>query len=354
VGALLPLAIPLDRLLAAATVPELPTAALVTYAIVAAVTSPLSAAVCVLAASLSRYEAWPAAAWVVGVALLASPAPKTARAGAAAIAAFGPLGWLAWNAHAHGDPLKFARRVASYQAGLGRTTDAASYGASLLVEAGAIVVLALVATWALDRTSRRRFVVPLGGAAVLLVAPTVAALLGGAPTHHPERAVVAVWMIAAAVAAGAGPEATLVQSRMRPAALSLAAIALVIVQGASRSGATWATLGPPRDAEIALGRALATGIPPGERFLLAPPSFGFLATLVASERGRDARVAMRRDVDPRGTLDADPMTSAEALRALGDREGATWVVELPGQDGALSRAGMSPRALPGGAIARLR
>ena len=352
-GALLPLAIPLDRLLAAATVPELPTAALVTYAVVAAARAPWSAAVCVLLACLSRYEAWPAAAWACGTIAATSSGPRASRIGAAATSIVGPLAWLAWNAHAHGDALNFARRVASYQTGLGRATNAASYGTSLLVEAGAIVLLALVAVWALDAEARHRFLGPLGGAALLLVAPTAAALFGGAPTHHPERAVVAVWTIAAIVAAGAGPEAAVAQARVRPASLTLAGIALVLAQGAWRSPLTSAGLGPTRAEEIELGLSLGREIPAGERFLLVPPSFGYLATIVASGRSADARVVVRREIDPRGDEPGDPMTSPERLSALAEREGAAWVIALPGQREALSRTGMAVRSVPGGAIARV-
>ena len=64
-GALLPLFLPLIGVLAAATVPELPTAALIAYAVLAtAGASPstsLTSGAAILAATLCRYEAWPVA-----------------------------------------------------------------------------------------------------------------------------------------------------------------------------------------------------------------------------------------------------------------------------------------------------
>jgi hypothetical protein len=73
-----------------------------------------------LAASLSRYETWPACA--VLAALCAAAAMRGHRArnlvlGLLAIA--GPLLWMLWNAHAHGSPLHFLARVSAFRRAIG-------------------------------------------------------------------------------------------------------------------------------------------------------------------------------------------------------------------------------------------
>lgn len=354
-GALLPLALPLDRVLAAATVPEVPTAALVAYAIFAVRTAPLSAGCAALAASLSRYEAWPAAA-LVAVGLLASTSreQRSRAAIGAALALAGPAAWVGWNAFAHGDALHFAHRVAGYRAGLGVARDASAYGAALLREGGVLVALAAISVAALGRDGRARFGLAVAACVLLVATPTVAALAGGAPTHHPERAVIAVFFLASVLAAGAGPEAALAIPRVRPFSAVILAVTTIVFFGARRVPATWSSLGPARGDELALGRAVAAELPPGERFLLVPTSFGYLATIAAIGRPEDARAIVRRSVDPRSALESDPFDSRSGLEAAASREGARWVVAEGAQAASLSSIGVVAIPLPGGALGRMR
>jgi hypothetical protein len=73
-----------------------------------------------LAATLSRYEAWPIAA---AFALLAGVGARgktlALAAGAGLLALLGPAGWIAWNRHAHGEALHFLGRVAAYRKAVG-------------------------------------------------------------------------------------------------------------------------------------------------------------------------------------------------------------------------------------------
>ncbi|HSO39257.1 MAG TPA: hypothetical protein VLT33_42315, partial [Labilithrix sp.] len=117
--------------LGAATVPESFTASAVAAGAIALGTKGLSArarlgfALAVLAACLSRYEAWPVAA-VLAIALGLRALAERSRSAlvAAGLAALGPLAWMAWNLHAHQDALHFFVRVSRFKRALGEgSTD---------------------------------------------------------------------------------------------------------------------------------------------------------------------------------------------------------------------------------------
>ncbi|MCU0685892.1 MAG: glycosyltransferase family 39 protein, partial [Polyangiaceae bacterium] len=213
-GALAPLSAPAIAPLAAAHVPELPTAALATYGIMTACFGPRRALIggglALAAACLSRYEAWPLALYAA-LALGARPRRDDApawRAAAAFLAVSGPLAWLAWNHVAHGDALWFARRVAFYHAHVARPSRAlvdllGGYPLALVREAPGLVLAALFVL-ASGRGARRRWALPLGAGLTLLVALSMAEARGGAPTHHPERALVAFWCLLGLAVAGDG------------------------------------------------------------------------------------------------------------------------------------------------------
>ena len=236
---------------------------------------------------------------------------------------------------------------------LGVATDFLAYATAVAREASLGVGLAALSIAALGRDARARFGAPLAVAALVVVAPTLAALVGGAPTHHPERAVIAAWMIACIVAAGAGPEAALLVPLVRPLAMVAVAVALIVGEGATRVKATWAGLGPSRAAELVLGSAVAAELPPGEAFLLVPSSFGYLATVAAIGRPEDARAVVLHAVDPRSALESDPFDSLAALKAAASRERVRWVVAEGAQAARLSSLGVVVIPLPGGALGRV-
>ena len=188
-----------------------------------------SFAAAVVAACLSRYEPWPAAA-VLGLAALASalrvgvpprslasqrlagdPSLASQRFGggrgvAVAIAmacALGPVAWMAWNAHAHDGPLHFFRRVAGYKRALGEgTTDvlaaALQFPRLLVTTRPEVTAPALLLLPALhDRALRRRWIVPLLCAAGQVLFLSYGNVRDGAPTHHAERALVGPLVILA-------------------------------------------------------------------------------------------------------------------------------------------------------------
>jgi hypothetical protein len=133
-AALVATVLPVVTVLGSATVPELPTAALSAFALVAVTapsdrarrsiwSPPLLAGVAMVAATLSRYEAWPVAIVVSVFAVLrreddAAKSPegdnapgetvKWRRAAASALPLLGPAGWIVHNRFAHGDGLGLA------------------------------------------------------------------------------------------------------------------------------------------------------------------------------------------------------------------------------------------------------
>jgi hypothetical protein len=112
---------------------------------------------------------------------------------------------MAWNAHAHGSAVHFLARVAAYRQAIGAAAvplvmklsafPLAVIATSPLVCAGALVAApALV----IDRRARRRWAWPLVAAAAILAFLVEGDLRDGAPTHHPERAVLPIlWILAA-------------------------------------------------------------------------------------------------------------------------------------------------------------
>jgi hypothetical protein len=218
--------------LGAATVPESFTASFTAAAAIAlgcesetraSVRGQIGFAIALLAACLSRYEAWPVAAVLAIVLATRALRPASTASTAsmprsrtllvlAAIVAVGPLAWMAWNAHAHGDALHFFQRVARFKRAIGEGSPDTLTGLllypRLLVAMRPDVLFAIACAFALARTlvpSRpellRRWRVPLVCAAAQIAFLAVGNARDGAPAHHAERALLGVVFIGAACAA---------------------------------------------------------------------------------------------------------------------------------------------------------
>jgi hypothetical protein len=391
-GALAPLSAAAVAPLAAAHVPELPTAALATFGLAAAAfggpRACVAGGVALLAAGLSRYEAWPLAFGAAALMLTgrrgangAGPveaggvgarseaagrgvdaersggAGRGGRAVGAALAAAGPLLWVAWNRAAHDDALHFARRVAAYHASVARpaTTLAdalGGYPAALVREAPGLA-LATAVGLAAGAGLWRRWARPLAVGGALLAGLVAAEARGGAPTHHPERAVLALWCLAGLVVADAGARAWRARrspvGRVRRAALGAGALgagALGAAALATRARSWPETLGPSRAAEVELGRALAARVPAGERVLVVPSSYGFFATAAALGRPGDLVALVPRAVDPRSN-EGDAFESAASLAAAAERADARWALADANQRPTAEAAGWPGERLSG-------
>lgn len=206
-----------------------------------------------LAACLSRYEAWAVAAVLAvvlavrGVRVLRSATPASPGAtragwlylGLAGLVAVGPLAWMAWNAHAHGDPLHFFQRVARFKRALGEgspgTVEALLLYPRLFVTRRPDVTLALACTlfgahfFVRSRADvRRRWLVALACAAAQTAFLAYGNLRDGAPAHHAERALLGVLFILAAFTMDVlGDAAPAALARARVAALGVGAVVVL-------------------------------------------------------------------------------------------------------------------------------
>jgi hypothetical protein len=154
----------------------------------------------------------------------------------------------------------------------------------------------------------------------------------GAPTHHPERALL-------------GPATVLVfasfdllgslltrASRPRRAVLAAtAAVAMTIWVGQQLNHTVRFYADAPRAREIAAGRALRSNAASGERALLdtrdlsgGVRDYGYYATIAAF--GRPLAVEVDRDQDPRKPARTSSFEEPEQLRRRAQEAGVRWLV----------------------------
>lgn len=131
--------------------------------------------------------------------------------GAAVACAFGPLSWMAWNAHAHDGPFHFFHRVSSYKRAIGagstNTVEALLLYPRLLFTTRPELVIPtifLLVPALRDPSLRRRWGLPLLCAFAQVAFLAYGNARDGAPAHHPERALVGTMAIGALFVADAG------------------------------------------------------------------------------------------------------------------------------------------------------
>ncbi len=361
-GAFIASIFPYSAWLGAATVPELPTAALVLFgtACLAASTSPehdargpvlaLLGGAALSAAAACRYEAWPVA---LGAAFLAlrdvRRTGRRAYAFAALAALFFPLAWLAHGQYHYADPFFFIKRVADYKAALG---EAAASLPSLifgypvaLVRNEPELCFATLGALAFGGT-RLRWARPTFLLGMQLLVLIVGDVRGGAPTHHPERAVLAVCLFVAVllgaalseIVAGLGPRGAAESPGAHRARLRriLGAVMIGAALGPTLARPFWTRVGvfASRDAELALGEAARSLVPPGERVVVATDDYGYFALLAGF--AEPERCLVFDSHDPRKAKDRGTVASGpESLWAFADGERAhfamlprTWSAQL--------------------------
>jgi hypothetical protein len=329
-----------SAVLGVATVPELPTAAL-TLLGVAALWAPEArdtrrrwGAAALTVATLSRYEAWPVAAVFAVVCAVDAVRRTSARAAAAAaLALAGPAAWMAWNRAAHHDALHFVARVTAYKQAIGggagesAATRLLAYPMAMVREEPGLLALPVIAAAILAiregrpalRARLGRYARPAAVIAAQIAALSLAMVKDGAPTHHPERAVLAALLLVA-VCGGA-----LAARAMPPGALGAVAVAggvvLIVLGGQLRPGDRAFAA---RDDEEAAGRAAAALARPGEPVLVEVADYGYLAVIAALGRPEDA--VPDRSVDPRDAKVASSFDDPTALARRVSASGARWIV----------------------------
>jgi hypothetical protein len=323
------MALPWNAWLGVATVPDGWTGALVAAGAIAMAADDTACAtlgadgwtaLALLAASLSRYEAWPVCGLLVARSACRAigglrSAPSPARSLAlrrdvvcALVAAAGPLLWMAWNAHAHGSPTHFVTRVTSFRRAIGAADlslgdKLLGFPRALADDTPEVVALGLVgAVLLFGRPDlRRRWRWP-GAAAGVVLAFLVAGDLGdGAPTHHPARALGSIWWILT----GLGVDAVVTAARTLPSRLGRRSAAGI----AAALAIAWCTALPARwrqspgrgqwddrDPQIARGLDMrARDVAAAD---VAPCSFEHFALLAAWGAPERARIAPRTGEPP--------------------------------------------------------
>ena len=332
--------------LAVATVPEAPAAAFAAAGVITlAATSPglrVVGSFGLLVSCWSRYDAWPMAlAFAVCCALDAMRSHGRARrlqALAAVLALFGPASWSLWQAVVYHDAFRYLGLVRSYRQALGQGPSIVhrvlGYPLGVVEEMREVLAAGLVgalAAWRLRRArsdapstaSGLRWSRPLAVAAFQLVLLVVGDVRDGAPTHHPERALLApatIVLFAAGDALGAW-----LSTRARAQAWLVAGVCATLLAGwigvRLHRSLRWYE-GAPRPREVAAGRALAeaAGGVGGGRVLVdtrdlagGAPDYGYYAVLAAF--GRPLEADVDRDQDPRRPRAASSFGSVEALGA---------------------------------------
>lgn len=335
---------------------------------------------CLLLATLSRYEVWPVA-FIVGAAFgwrslqshhSARPTTHTTREAShagpsvlgttargateagclvnvalAAVCIAGPVGWMVHGLLSHGDGLFFVKRVADYRAALGGSPKTwlavlSNYPAALFTCEPVLLMVALVAgaaTYASRRTRRATVAgtpnaheAGTGGSAdvgpLLIYAALVQLVFlvwgdvrDGAPTHHPERALLLTWLLALLLS---------LRSLQMAAAVSprpwVAWIGGGVLCGIA-SGLWWMLPSKhftDRSAEVALGAQLAEELGPSRRLFVETEGYEYIAVSVGT--GKPWLVDGYSRHDPRRVTAGPPWSDAAALAAYFRQRDVSWLV----------------------------
>lgn len=303
------------------------------------------------AASLSRYEAWPAALIFAGlsardalVARRSGPArtpshfpdrTAPAPAFAAVVALAAPVLWILHGAVTHDDAFFFVHRVVAYRRALGvgesLAASLAAYPLALLREPELMLATAASLTVALHAERRlpssyARPALVIGGVVAFLVAGRLA---DGAPTHHTERTLLSVWSFVAIAGAS--------MALHTPAKRSLPLIFGAAAMGAALRVTATPEPFAPRERERAIGEAARRLVPPGERIVIDTADYGYFAVMAAF--GAPERADPLDVHDPREPHVRDVFDSPAHLRKAVLVRGAQWLVARDDHEAVASQIG---------------
>lgn len=346
-GATLAAVFPWSVRLGIATVPELLTSALGVFALASlADPSPRLRALAGLGlacATLSRYDVWPlAAAFAVYtfydlVRSDKSVGKQKILFGTAIVLSIaGPTLWIAWNHVSRGNAFDSLDRVAAYRRALGTTDD----GALMRLLAYPIAMIrhepelfgALGILLALSRISSLRpraheawhkYKRPLIVALLQLAFLSFAMIKDGAPTHHPERALLVHLLICALFVGNLAvvllPHTQRISRFLAlGAATSVLVFSLVIVRRWFR-GEDFTV----RQDEVAAGLFTRQTLPDGEKILVDVVDYGYFAFVAALGRPEDA--VLDRNLDPRLAKQGSSFDDLTSLQHKVEETNVRWI-----------------------------
>lgn len=352
VSSLIPIFISTITVLLPATIPEIPTTALVALALSSLITPTTFrlgvGAVALFLATLSRYDHWSMAPiWgIFCVALFLSKKHQWAKSESppaksrlllvvfAFTAQLGPSCWVLWNHFQHGNAFTFVRRVVAYRTGLG--VDSAvllfsypialiRYGWPLLVALLLLLVLSS-STKEYIKAAANQLGRPLVCLSAMLVMLSLAEYRGGAPTHHPERVVLIGWVIFSWVLIYLLQRFHSDFTGTSKSKLGISAIVLLLSSSlALELPSTIKALGADRAMAISQGYELSKLITPNQRALLVASSYDHFALAAALARPNALTVVVPEGVDPRSHL-ADPFESPDSLWSTAKTLGVDVIV----------------------------
>jgi hypothetical protein len=198
---------------------------------------------------------------------------------------------MVWNAHAHGDALHFVARVTKFRRAIGAADvplaeKLLTYPRSLVLDTPEVAALGVIGLLALTHPAlRARWRLAAATAGAIIAFLVWGDVRDGAPTHHPARALAAVWWILAGM--GVDAVATLassLRSMARARVTSLAAVAgLAWLAWLAWLPGRWRECpgrgAEARDTQVARGLALkARGV---EHVEVTPCAFEHFALLAA-------------------------------------------------------------------------
>lgn len=378
-AAVIAAAIPTAARLGVSFQPEALTAGLVVFGAASAARRGrlrLPGGVALGAATLCRYEAWPAA-FVFFVLCVADawrgsrpsraangepPNELGERSGAAllwpsAVFAIAPAAaWMIHGASAHGSAVFFLHRVAAYRAALGPPESfgaaLAAYPLALLGAEPELVVVAVALVGA--RRDRRFLASPFARPASILAAVfaflVAGRLAGGAPTHHDERPLLSVFWGLSIVVAGllfdgerlfrGGSEMVAPLSEQAPWNARRRWLVLLSSLAALSALARLVVSHEPlfdRRRELAIGTEARRALGERDRLLVDTADFGYFAVIAALGAPERADAFDRRD--PRDAPAPDAFSSTEGLKSRLTAAGATWFIAERQNEGVASRVG---------------
>ncbi|MFC1641086.1 ArnT family glycosyltransferase [Myxococcota bacterium] len=339
-GALLGSALPYAARLGVATVPDGPVAALLLVGMASTASDRprhwLGGSLALLAATLSRYEAWPVALGFCVMGLFRATRPmRWPSVALACLPLAGPAAWMIHGLLHHGDAWFFVARVVAYRRALGPSSQAlwehlVRQPFALFrfePELTAVTLVALIlAIHRRNQAELRRYGRPVCLALALLAFLVAGDLRDGTATHHQERSLLSLWLLAA-VASGDLLERTwaVIDHQTRRWSAAAATLLVGIATGWARPRVEKQQTFTDRSEEESIGeRARVAMNEKTGRLLIDTQDYGYFA--VQATFGRPENSVIARTQDPRRPAKASPLSSREALESLLNEQQIRWFI----------------------------